>query len=83
MSGFSADFAELEDKQILRFAQDDTITLCETCESFPFPRPPAQNSSRSANWICRSRFDVSKMRPALPLMLAPVKITVSGVRKFA
>ena len=42
-----------------------------------------QNSSRSANWIWRSRFAVSVMTPAKPLMFVPSKTTGLGTLKFA
>ena len=42
-----------------------------------------QNSSRSANWIWRSRFAVSRMTPAEPAISLPEKTINSGYLKFA
>src|ERR1043166_1809492 len=42
-----------------------------------------QNWSRSANWIWRSRFAVSRMTPAEPAISLPEKTISSGYLKFA
>ena len=44
---------------------------------------PDQNVSFSANWIWRSRFAVSVISPAVPLMLVSEKTIAFGVSKFA
>src|SRR6266850_5421898 len=46
-------------------------------------RAAPQNSSRSANWIWRSRFAVDGMTPAEPAMSLPEKMINSGYLKFA
>ena len=42
----------------------------------------AQNSSFSANWICREGVDVKLMDPAEELYVVPVKTTSFGYEKL-
>jgi len=73
----------------MQFLITDRIECRDCCcardegESEPEPAARDQNWSFSANWIWRSRVDVSVMTPAEALKLSPEKTTGFGVSKFA
>ena len=85
--------ADLKAREPLRFTSREATSVsmswtrtdspCKLARTIRNGRAPFQNSSRSANWIWRSRVEVSRMTAAEPAMSRPEKTISSGCEKFA